>query len=158
MADSRVIKRYSNRKLYDTSESRYVTLSVVAELIKDGVDLVIIDNATGEDITTRTLAQVLLEEERTHRNPLNLGAVRDLIKSSGELLHNLDHLRADAGRKVTTLRSEAEKRVAGLKEDAEKRLSHILGASRSPDLAQRLESLEARLEALEALVRKLPKR
>jgi polyhydroxyalkanoate synthesis repressor PhaR len=67
----RVIKRYANRKLYDPGERRYVTLENVAGLVARGEDVEIVDQATGEDLTTLVLAQVLLEgvRQRTARVP-----------------------------------------------------------------------------------------
>ncbi|MCS6798924.1 MAG: polyhydroxyalkanoate synthesis regulator DNA-binding domain-containing protein [Myxococcota bacterium] len=61
---TRVVKRYANRKLYDTHSSRYVTLQQVAELIREGEDVQIIDNTTKENLTAVTLAQILYEEEK----------------------------------------------------------------------------------------------
>ena len=62
-----VIKRYSNRKLYDTQESRYVTLEELEELIRAGREISVVDVSTGEDLTSVTLAQIILENERNHR-------------------------------------------------------------------------------------------
>jgi polyhydroxyalkanoate synthesis repressor PhaR len=61
----RVVKRYSNRKLYDTKDSRYVTLLEVARLVRAGEDVQVIDNATKEDKTDVTLALIISEELRT---------------------------------------------------------------------------------------------
>ena len=58
-ASTRIIKRYSNRKLYDTRGSSYVTLLQIAEMIRDGEDVQIIDNATKEDKTDVTLALII---------------------------------------------------------------------------------------------------
>ncbi len=80
----RVVKRYNNRKLYDTVESRYVTLAQVAELVRRGEDVRIIDNSTKEDLTSMTLAQILYEEERKQSRPLPLTALRELLHASGE--------------------------------------------------------------------------
>jgi polyhydroxyalkanoate synthesis repressor PhaR len=82
----RIVKRYSNRKLYDTVESRYVTLPQIAVLVRNGVDVRIIDNNTKEDLTSVTLAQILYEEERKQSRALPLAALKDLIHSSGEKL------------------------------------------------------------------------
>ena len=60
----RTIKRYPNRKLYDMTDSRYITLNEIADLVRDGVEIRVIDSKTSEDITKITLAQVLLAEER----------------------------------------------------------------------------------------------
>jgi polyhydroxyalkanoate synthesis repressor PhaR len=85
-ARPRIVKRYSNRKLYDTIESRYVTLPQIAVLVRNGEDVRIIDNATKEDLTSVTLAQILYEEERRQSRALPLAALKDLIHSSGEKL------------------------------------------------------------------------
>lgn len=66
----RVIKRYSNRKLYDTEDKRYVTLEEVSALVRAGADVKVLDNETNEDLTTVTLSQILLEKERKHHNTL----------------------------------------------------------------------------------------
>ena len=60
----RVIKRYSNRKLYDTKDSRYVTLLQIAEMVRGGEEVQIIDNNTKEDLTEVTLAQIIYEEKK----------------------------------------------------------------------------------------------
>ena len=62
--EPKVIKRYTNRKLYDTVESRYVTLDEIAAMIKEGVEVRIVDNRTKEDLTSVTLAQIIFEEEK----------------------------------------------------------------------------------------------
>ena len=82
----RIVKRYSNRKLYDTVESRYVTLPQIAVLVRNGEDVRIIDNNTKEDLTSVTLAQILYEEERKQSRALPLSALKDLIHTSGEKL------------------------------------------------------------------------
>ena len=75
-----VIKRYSNRKLYDTQESRYVTLEEIEEMIRGGREVSVVDAATGDDLTSVTLAQIILEHERTHRGTLPTGFLHQLIK------------------------------------------------------------------------------
>jgi len=72
--------------LYDTVESRYVTLPQVAELVRRGEEVRIIDNTTKEDLTSVTLAQILYEEERKQSRALPLAALKDLIHTSGEKL------------------------------------------------------------------------
>ena len=64
-ANPRVIKRYANRKLYDTRDSRYVTLPQIAELVRGGEDVQIIDNRTKENLTSVTLAQIIYESEKS---------------------------------------------------------------------------------------------
>jgi polyhydroxyalkanoate synthesis repressor PhaR len=75
-----VIKRYSNRKLYDTQESRYVTLEDLEELIRQGKEISVVDASTGEDLTSVTLAQIILENERSRRAALPTAFLHQLIK------------------------------------------------------------------------------
>lgn len=77
---SYVIKRYSNRKLYDTQESRYVTLEELEELIRAGKEISVVDVSTGEDLTSVTLAQIILENERNRRAALPTAFLHQLIK------------------------------------------------------------------------------
>src|SRR2546430_2468134 len=75
-----VIKRYSNRKLYDTQESRYVTLEEIEEMIRTGKEISVVDAASGEDLTGVTLTQIILENQRSHRGGLPTGFLHQLIK------------------------------------------------------------------------------
>src|SRR3954462_159094 len=84
MPETRIIKRYANRKLYDTEHSRYVTLDQISEMIRKGDDVKIVDNKTKEDLTTVTLAQIIFEEEKKQRSFLPLGAMRNIIQNGGE--------------------------------------------------------------------------
>jgi polyhydroxyalkanoate synthesis repressor PhaR len=84
----RVIKRYSNRKLYDTHESRYVTLQQIGEMVRRGEDVQIIDNKTKEDKTEITLALILSEDLKNKPSSVPLGTLRTLIQERGERLIN----------------------------------------------------------------------
>jgi polyhydroxyalkanoate synthesis repressor PhaR len=75
-----VIKRYSNRKLYDTQESRYVTLEEIEEMIRGGKEISVVDASSGEDLTSVTLAQIILENERNRRAALPAAFLHQLIK------------------------------------------------------------------------------
>jgi len=75
-----VIKRYSNRKLYDTQESRYVTLEEIEEMIRAGREISVVDASSGEDLTSVTLTQIILENERNHRANLPSAFLHQLIK------------------------------------------------------------------------------
>jgi polyhydroxyalkanoate synthesis repressor PhaR len=86
---ARLVKRYSNRKLYDTSESRYVTLDEIARWVKGGEEVKILENESGEDLTAVTFAQIILEEERRKSGLLSLRVMRELIQHGESALHNL---------------------------------------------------------------------
>src|SRR6185436_288272 len=105
MPETRIIKRYANRKLYDTEHSRYVTLDQISEMIRNGDDVKIVDNKTKEDLTTVTLAQIIFEEEKKQRSFLPLGAMRNIIQNGGEWF-------AEVQRKVQSI-------LPGKRKDAE---------------------------------------
>jgi polyhydroxyalkanoate synthesis repressor PhaR len=79
----RVIKRYSNRKLYDTKDSRYVTLLQIAEMVRGGEEVQIIDNNTKDDLTEVTLAQIIYEEQKNAKN-VPLQTLKELIHQRTE--------------------------------------------------------------------------
>ena len=79
-APKRIIKRYSNRKLYDTRDSRYVTLQQIGEMVRAGEEVQIIDNKTKEDKTEVTLALILSEDLKAQPRSVPLTALRDLIQ------------------------------------------------------------------------------
>ena len=85
-APRRVIKRYSNRKLYDTKDSRYVTLQQIGEMVRAGEEVQIIDNATKEDKTEVTLALIISEDLKSQPRSVPLGTLRDLIQERSERL------------------------------------------------------------------------
>ncbi len=80
----RIIKRYSNRKLYDTKDSRYVTLLQIAEMVRGGEEVQIIDNNTKDDLTEITLAQIIYEEQKSHSRNVPLQTLKELIHSRTE--------------------------------------------------------------------------
>src|SRR5439155_27087801 len=96
MAETRVVKRYANRKLYDTQRSRYVTLEQIADMIRAGEDVKIVDNNSKDDLTAITLAQIIFEEEKKS-SFLPLSALRNIIQSGG---NSIQQLASTAGEKV----------------------------------------------------------
>ena len=103
--EPRVIKRYANRKLYDMQESCYITHDEIANLVKGGEDVQIIDNKTKEDLTTLTLTQILFREEKMQRKGLPLHALRGILQSGG------DFIQRQITDPLQTLRDEAEETV-----------------------------------------------
>jgi polyhydroxyalkanoate synthesis repressor PhaR len=88
-SSSRIVKRYSNRKLYDTRESCYVTLDQIAEMIRGGEEVKVVDNNSKEDLTSVTLAQIIFEEEKKQRSFLPLTVLRQIVQSGGQSLSGL---------------------------------------------------------------------
>lgn len=81
-----VIKKYANRRLYDTKSSTYVTLEHLAEMVKDGIEFEVRDARSGEDITRSVLTQIIFEEEAKGQNLLPVRFLRQLIKFYGDSL------------------------------------------------------------------------
>jgi polyhydroxyalkanoate synthesis repressor PhaR len=81
-----VIKKYANRRLYNTAKSTYVTLEHLAEMVRGGTDFVVNDAKTGEDITRSVLTQIIFEEESRGQNMLPISFLRQLIRLYGDTL------------------------------------------------------------------------
>ncbi len=143
---AKVVKRYSNRKLYDTDRSRYVTLDEIAKMIKAGEEVTIIDNESKEDLTSVTLTQIIYEEEkRESRMPLSM--LRNLIQSSGTTLQ--DFFDKQVITPVGHMRDTAQKSVERSVEDIRQSASQIReaatrGVTELTDSARRIFSREER--------------
>ncbi len=105
----RVVKRYANRKLYDTTSSRYVALDDVAAFVRRGDEVEVTDNETGEDLTAVTLAQIILEDERKKKSFLSLPVLQDLVRYGGDALAEATKQGMEA---FGEMREAAEKRVS----------------------------------------------
>ncbi|MFZ2008351.1 MAG: polyhydroxyalkanoate synthesis repressor PhaR, partial [Stellaceae bacterium] len=79
-----VVKKYANRRLYNTATSSYVTLEDLAKMIKDGGDFIVHDAKTGEDITRSVLTQIIVEQEQKGQNLLPISFLRQLIGFYGD--------------------------------------------------------------------------
>lgn len=84
-----VIKRYPNRKLYDTEAKQYITLEGLADLIRQGQEIQVVDNASGEDLTAVTLTQIIFELEKKQSGFLPRSVLSSLIQTGGDRLHAL---------------------------------------------------------------------
>ena len=86
-----VIKKYANRRLYNTASSSYVTLDHLSDMVKEGVDFVVFDAKTGEDITRSVLTQIIFEQENKEgaQNLLPINFLRQLIRFYGDSMQML---------------------------------------------------------------------
>jgi polyhydroxyalkanoate synthesis repressor PhaR len=115
----RTIKRYSNRKLYDTEEKRYITLDHIAHLIRAGQDVEVVDNVTGEDLTAVTLSQIIFEQQkRGSQTPLGFftSLIRFGTTSPLELLRRSASFPSNA---LHLIEREVERRLRELVEQGE---------------------------------------
>jgi len=98
MNDTRIIKRYQNRKLYDTHQSCYVTLEEIAQIMREGNEIQVIDNKTKNDITYITQIQLLFDQERKSTKSGNVELLKRVIRSSeGTLTGYIRTLEAKIG-------------------------------------------------------------
>jgi polyhydroxyalkanoate synthesis repressor PhaR len=109
----RAIKRYPNRKLYDTQAKAYVTLDGIAALIRQGEEVQIVDHTSGDDLTALTLTQIILEQERKEGGYLPRSVLTGLIRAGGDTLTNLRRtlVSSDLLRQVD---EEIDRRLQGL--------------------------------------------
>lgn len=175
----RTIKRYSNRKLYDTEDKRYITLDQIAELVRDGQDIRVVENQSGQDLTNVTLSQILLEQEKKQESTIPKTFFLNLIQRSqtsvvdfwkknvatyfdGGLLsedkieENVDELVRQGELEqdeATQLKDEIKTRnrsfLQRLDEVVEKRVQEMLGKLNIPSKSE-VEALRARVAELNA--------
>lgn len=177
-----VIKRYPNRKLYDTEAKRYVTLNEIAALIRSGEEVVVTDHATDEDMTAVVLTQIIFEQEKQQRGFLPKSVLTNLVRAGGDTLGTLRrglslpldlwrHVDEEIDRRVQALISKGEL----AKEDGlrlrDKLLSPMFAAPETAATGQadlerilsehgvptrdELERLHAQIEALSAKLENL---
>jgi polyhydroxyalkanoate synthesis repressor PhaR len=89
MSEPRIIKKYPNRRLYDTEESRYITLADVRRLVTDKVDFVVVDKKSGQDITRTILLQVISEQEQSGEPIMSRDFLSHVIRSYGGAMQGL---------------------------------------------------------------------
>lgn len=147
----RVIKRYANRKLYDTCDSKYVTLDRIAELVRNGEEVKVLDNRSQQDLTKVTLAQIIYEEQKsgnatawsvqTLRGFIQQGRAKILTSLKegpvGKLVGRAEEIRAE-------VYSAADDKVRAVLESAAAHVKQLQGE---------VLRLQARIEELEAKVR-----
>ena len=109
-----VIKRYPNRKLYDTEAKQYITLDGIAELIRQGKEVSVIDHASGEDQTTLTLTQIIVEQEKKHGGLMPRAILAGLIQSGGGRISGLQRILASPLTILHQFDEEARRRIQEL--------------------------------------------
>lgn len=151
----RFIKRYESRKLYDTEESRYVSLDEIAQWIREGQEVRVVDNATSADVTAQTLTQIILDEGRKGTTSLPSDLLHDLVrlgeravKSGVEHVQSgVDHLvQASIDRLAPVRRAREEMvRLKARLEDLEASLSRLeTPSSEGPRRAQETAAMTRR--------------
>ena len=138
-----LIKRYANRKLYNTQTSRYITLKGIAELVEAGDELRVIDNETGDDITNVALSQILLDNERSS-STVSQTLLSELISRGGDALYGaLRRGVGDATGGIGELQKNVRRIIKNREDDAAK-LSEWIAVS-TPDFDRVVENAMERV-------------
>lgn len=114
-----IIKRYPNRKLYNTDAKQYVTLDGIAELIKQGEEVQITDHQSGEDLTAVTLTQIIFEQEKKEGGFLPRAVLTGLIQSGGQTITGLKRTLASPLDLFQQVNLEIERRIQTLVRDGD---------------------------------------
>lgn len=144
-----LIKKYANRKLYDTRTSRYITLDGIAQLVRDGHEIKVVDRDNGHDLTQVTLSQIVLEEEK--RGPGRL------VDAGGEMLHDRGQALLDYVRKTlnvpSDLRNQVERRRENLETMADDAIERALRRLRIPTRRD-IDRINERLDRITSQLKK----
>ncbi|HKW06425.1 MAG TPA: polyhydroxyalkanoate synthesis regulator DNA-binding domain-containing protein [Candidatus Dormibacteraeota bacterium] len=144
-----LIKKYANRKLYDTRTSRYITLEGIAQLVRDGHEIKVVDRDDDRDLTQVTLSQVVLEEEK--RGPARL------VDAGGEMLHDRGQALLEYVRRTlnvpTDIRNEVGRRREGLETVMDDAIEQTLRRLRIPTRKD-IDRINDRLDRLSAQLKK----
>ena len=144
----RLIKRYGSRKLYDSTESRYVSLDEVAAFVRSGEQVAIVESKSGNDVTAAILSQILAEEGRAGTG-ISAGFLHDLVRAGERALQ-----------KGTDAIKKGEEVVGSAVEEARRNVDDLVGrATRTirsggplGDVRSEMQRLRARLESLESSI------
>ena len=152
---ARRIKRYDNRKLYDTETSEYVSLSDIADLVRGGETVEVVDNATGQDLTAQTLTQIILEEGKSGQDVIPSDLLHVVLRRGGEVLDNglgqvrtmLDDLtQSSLGQLRQLVQGPRKQEISQLRQQL-RRLEHRLSVLLDDFDEQRHASLDAQPHA-----------
>jgi len=110
----KTIKRYQNRKLYDTHQSCYVTLDEIAEMIMRGEEVMVIDNRTKKDITSSTLTQIIFEKQKRSKTIIPVNTLRDIIQVGGGTFSGFLTKTAESGTNILSkAKADLDRAFAG---------------------------------------------
>lgn len=141
-----LIKKYANRKLYDTRTSSYITLEGIAGLVRDGHEIKVVDRETGQDLTQVTLSQIVLsEEKRGPVRPVDGGAIHERGQALLDYVRKTLNVPSDLVNQMERRRSDLEGMVDEAIEQALRRL-RIPSRSDIDNINKRLDQLSGHLK------------
>ena len=168
MSQPVVVRKYENRRLYDTSSSRYVNLPEIAQMVRDGAEVQVVDAKSGDDITRVILTQIIHEDARQNRAGMPLPFLREMVVASDRAFRDFVAWYTDAALAAQRGAKEVFPPLAHALPFLERTLETLkqkaapgaTGKSETLPKAEDVESLKARITELEALLagRRAPRR
>jgi len=155
-----VIKKYENRRLYDTTNSRYINLDEIAQLIREGHDMQVVDAGTGADLTRPVLTQIIMEQAKEPDSAFPLDVLRQMVVASGRATQEsaLKYMKAmfDLYRNAYRVMSPPLSPFEFMQSPASRPVTDTAPQARSgPSDQPEVDELKNRIEELEALVAKV---
>jgi polyhydroxyalkanoate synthesis repressor PhaR len=141
-ADRHLIKKYANRKLYDTRTSRYITLEGISRLVREGHDIEVMDRDTGRDLTPLILSQIVMGEEKRGGD----GDGREVVQDRGQAL--IEYVRRTLTAPAALVSSEVGRRRSEFEDLVEMAVARALEKLSIPSVRD-IEALSARVDELE---------
>jgi polyhydroxyalkanoate synthesis repressor PhaR len=145
-----VVKKYENRRLYDTGASRYINLDDVAHMVREGVEVQVVDARSGEDLTRVILTQVIMEDAKGHESGLPLDLLRKLIVASDRATHEFLTWYLTT---VTDMYQKAQSALQTRPLDMMRNLFSSQPAAPPPAPAEEIATLRRRVQELEDRLR-----
>ncbi len=152
MSQPVVVRKYENRRLYDTSSSRYVNLPEIAQLIREGTEVQVVDAKSGDDITAVILTQIIHEDARAKRGDLPIPFLRELVVASDRAIRDFVVWYADAALSAQRGAKEAFPPLAHVLPSLEKTLEGLkvkATPATKPESGEDVVALKARIADLE---------
>ena len=172
--DTITVKKYANRRLYDTSKSQYITLQDISEMVREDLDFIVVDAKTGEDLTHSVLAQIVLDQESANPTMFQTDFMRKIIGLYGNgmeqfvpnmlsgamdnLMNNQEKLQEQLSSSYSQM-EEIGRRNMAIMENAMSAFNPFMAASSSTtapasDKDARIAELEAQIQALQDQINK----
>ena len=168
--NAKIIKRYQNRKLYDTQQSCYVTLEDIAKMIRNNEEVLVIDNKTKKDITSTTLTQIIFEAEKKAKNFISIDTLREIIQTgAGNISSYLEkHVPTGAhtvvaapaagvefteGENLSKLLDSTTRSFDDIQRKLEDRIKNAAAGSNIGEVQERISQLHQKLNSIETKIR-----
>jgi polyhydroxyalkanoate synthesis repressor PhaR len=150
-----LIKRYPNRKLYDTEAKQYITLEGIAVLVRAGQEVQVTDHVTGEDLTALTFSQIILEEEKRQSGFLPRATLTSLIQAGGDRLSALQRSLGSPKGFMHQVDDEIRQRITALvnrgeivEGEAQRLLDKLLSSGSRPEVGQATSGMDEKIEQI----------